>query len=516
MAKAGGDYFVQKGLKTMRSKNREDTEAGRMAGAIIDLIPEGYDVYEDHDISEEHLAEAITEACGRYIRHCPQIGWMVYNPGEGRWTERYAEAAVQRVIVHFGQLLWEGAADTNPGETRFARHALSSAGISAVKKILMHGTRIAVEQDRFDANPDMLNCMGDAYNLRTGERRRAEPEDMFCKSTHCKAAALERDTSGGAVWKMPEFPPMFGDFMRKVTSKDGKERLDLLAWIMFYFGYSLTGDNGASFFVNFHGQGKNGKSALLNLMMELFGDYALPLPKDVVIENRFAGQFDMAGLPGVRLGVLVDAPDGRLNMDVLKPLVAGDAMNAKRKYQKDFTFKPACKIAVGSNPKLKLKDTGMAIRRRVRMVPFDYVVPDEEVVVNLHRRMLKEEGPQILALLIHFANRYYSEGEGPKAFPTCATVDEASREYVDSEDLVGRWMDERTEAAEGAAESADDLYKDFVKWEEDEGVRKKMSKNVFGEHLGSRVPEKKRVDSKHYYVGIKLKFPPKPAFDGGG
>jgi hypothetical protein len=115
MAKAGGDsYYIQKGLRTKRSEKRQDSDAGRLAASIIDRMPEGFDVYDDRDINQEHIAEAIAETCGRRIRHCPQIGWMAYLEEEGRWTERYAESAVQGVIVHFGNLLWEGASDSRP------------------------------------------------------------------------------------------------------------------------------------------------------------------------------------------------------------------------------------------------------------------------------------------------------------------------------------------------------------------------------------------------------------------
>ena len=334
------------------------------------------------------------------------------------------------------------------------------------------------------------------YHLRTGETRQAEPEDLLTKTVFCKAApAPEAD--------MPGIPKRFEEFIKKVTSKDGAERPDLALFIMYWFGYCLTGDTGAAFFVNFHGEGNNGKSVLLKLMIQLFGDYAAPIPKDVVIENRFASQFNLAGLPGIRLGVLTDAPEGRLNMDALKPITTGDTISAQRKFMKDFAFKSVCKIAVGSNPRLTLKDTGMAVRRRIRMAPFDYTVPDTEIVVNLEERLL-EEAPEILALLIYFAREYYRRGGGPRAFPPCAVVDEASAEYMESEDLVGRYVKERTTAAPGGAVSAADLYKDFVRWAEDEGVRKKMSKNKFGEHLTAHIPNKKKIDNNWHYLDVMI------------
>jgi len=502
-AKAAKDFYIDKGLQTRKTDKREDTAAGRLAAFIIGKIPENFDIYEDHDINEAHFAQAVVENCGRWIRYCPQIGWLVYKEEDGRWTERYAESAVQKVVTHFGELLWEGASEANGGEMAFSRRILSSAGISAIKNILKHDPKIACEQEGFDADGDWLNCAGDAYNLRTEETRPAEPEDLFMKSTSCKAAPLRKIKEGG--WALPKIPKMFEDFMTKITSKDGEKRPDLAFYILSWFGYCLTGDNGASFFVNFHGEGANGKSELLSLMLELFGDYAKPIPQDVVIENRFQSQFDYAGLPGIRMGLLIDAPEGRLNMDKLKSIISGEAINAKRKYLKDIDFKPVCKIAVGSNYKLKLKDTGLGIRRRVRMVPFDYTVPDKEKITYIHKKILKEEAPEILALLIYLAHEYYRKGEGPKAFPLCDVVDKASEEYIKSEDFVGRWKEERTEACPGNTESVADLYEDFKKWAEGEGTRKVMGKNSFGDHLQAGL-KKKRVGDTVHYMDIKLKY----------
>ena len=517
------DNFHQTGLKRKGSDAREETESGQMAAYIIDRIPEEKkEFFDTYDINEVHLATAIRDSCGRYIKYCPQEGWMVYRADEGRWTDRYAEAAVQRVITHFGELLFERALETNTGEKTFARRILSSAGINAVKNILKHDVTISIEREKFDADPDLLNCMGDLYSLRDGHTRAALPEDLFSKSTAYRAAELSRDRDGN--WTCPKMSKKFEAFLDKVTSKDGARRTDLVAYILQYFGYALTGDTGASFFVNFHGQGKNGKSVLLNLMLDLFGSYATALPRDIVIENRFQGQFDLAGLPGVRLAVLIDAPKGQLNMDQLKSLISGDKVKGKRKYKDDFEFTPVCKIAVGSNPKLKLSDTGLSVRRRIRMVPFDYIVSDEEAVMNLHKLLLKEEGEQILSLLIYFANKYYREGEGPKAFPACKVIDEASREYMDSQDLVGRWIKERTDTRPGPVqpgvntESYDALYEDFKKWMGTEGIHKVMAKNTFGEHLGVKL-EKKRIrqlDNELHYLNIKLKHSATSPPDTGG
>ena len=263
---------------------------------------------------------------------------------------------------------------------------------------------------------------------------------------------------------------------------------------------------GAGFFVNFHGQGRNGKSALLSLMLELFGDYGAAIPEDLVLENPRASGFDLSEIPGIRLGVVADAPDGRLNMKDMKPIITGDPMTAKRKYRDNLQFRPVCKIAVGTNNRLKLRDTGLGVQRRIRLIPFDYTIPEEKVDVFLKDKLL-EEGPLILAMLIGMAHEYYKNGGGPRAFPACEVVDAASREYMASEDQVGQFLEEKTEAAEGAQVSAADLFRAYTAWCAEQGIRKPMGKNSFGDRLTARNMERKSDGKVRWYLGIRLRIP---------
>ena len=491
--------YVHNGSK--RSKQPEGyAEAalsGRMADYAIKQILKEYTVnpWDGNDLSEDYVAEDIIKYCGRYIRYT-ENGWMGWSSEDGSWKgEEYAESMVQWIVRHYGRLLAENATEEYYEGVRFARHLLSSSGINAVMSIIKRDKRIVATRDQFDAEPEVLNCKGDLYNLRTEEIRPCEPEDYITKSTLCKPADNDSNKS--------PLPQRFIEFMEKITSKDEQRRPDLSTWILSYFGYSLTGETGASFFVNFHGSGQNGKSVLLKLMMAIFGDYAAAIPQDIVIENRFASQFLLAGLHGIRLGVLADAGEGQLNMKVLKELTTGEPMNAPVKFKKDTTLKGVCKLAVGTNYRLKLKNTGKDIRRRVRMIPFDYTVPDDEVVPNL-QKLLLEEAPHILRVLIFFAREYYRRGQGAKAFPKCEIIDEASEEYLKSQDLVGRWVQDNTEVTPGYQENVDDMYKNFQAWCLGEGVKKVMGKSTFGEHLSFHVKKKKHTNKGTAYLDIKL------------
>jgi len=158
----------------------------------------------------------------------------------------------------------------------------------------------------------------------------------------------------------------------------------------------------------------------------------------------------------------------------------------------------------------------MDAKRRVRMIPFDYIVPDDEIVPDLEKKLL-EEAPEILRCLIFCANKYYEMGGGAKAFPKCEVIDQASKEYLESQDLVGRWVKDNTEASFGYDVSLDDMYKNFQAWCAGEGIKKVMGKNKFGEHLSVHLKEKKHTNKGTVYQNIKLTgaSPPIPGSGSG-
>jgi len=495
-----------KGKKQTERKGPSAPES--MEEYIIKQISDKYDPWANPDLTEDNLAEDIVEQCGRYIRYT-ENGWTVWSAEDGCWkSKEYAESAVQWIVRHFGRLKLDSATEEYMDGLRHATHLLNSNGINAVMTILKRDKRIAMTREDFDIDTEVVNYKGELYNLRSGEVRPVEPEDYITKSRRCKPAKKKDD-------EMPDLPTQFYNFMKKITSKDGVERPDLMLWILFYFAYSMTGETGASFFVNFHGGGQNGKSVLLKLMMALAGDYAKAIHSDIVIENRFASPFILSGLQGVRLGVLADAGEGQLNMKDLKPLTTGDKISAPVKFQSDLELQSVMKIAVGSNHRLTLKNAGMDAKRRVRMVPFDYTVPDDEIVPDLEKKLL-EEASEIERFLIYLAGKYYEDGGGVKAFPPCAVIDEASREYLESQDLVGRWLEENTERTQGAETDANELFKDFLAWCDGENIRKKMGKNKFGEHLSFHLKEKKHTNKGTVYLNIILTGTTPPLPDKGG
>jgi hypothetical protein len=91
---------------------------------------------------------------------------------------------------------------------------------------------------------------------------------------------------------------------------------------------------------------------------------------------------------------------------------------------------------VAGNHKPSFKGVDEAIRRRVLLVPFLQVIPEEKRDEHLPEK-LKAEWPAILRWAIDGCLAWQREGLAPPESARAATKD-----YLDAEDLLGQWLEE--------------------------------------------------------------------------
>jgi putative DNA primase/helicase len=436
--------------------------------------------YEPTEIGQ---AQAAAEYLKGWIKYSPGIGWLVYDVNDGCFREDCGKAVLYYALGIMASERWDlrNVQKNNREIVDFAKKAVTKPGLDHVAAILQNDPLIWCDPKDFDKNPYLINCKGETHDLKTGEHYPSLPEHMHTKTTAFR----------------PEFgePVAFYDFLADITCK----RLDLGNWIVRWFAYSLTGDTSTPFVVNMWGGGKNGKSVLLNVMREIFGSYALTVSHNVVVENRHkSATHDLAELPGVRMGIIPEVPPGRMATENVKTITGGDYITAEKKYLNPFSFKPIIKLTLISNHRLELRDVDMAMQRRIRLVPFEFTVPDGEEIPDLEKQLLKE-GPQILAWLIQEA-AIYLRTPGPSGFPQCEVIDTATKTYIEGEDIIQQFLDERT-IKEGQIKAAE-LYNNFLNWAELEGIKRPISQRMFGEKLIAKGIERTRTRGGKIYCGI--------------
>ena len=294
-------------------------------------------------------------------------------------------------------------------------------------------------------------------------------------------------------------------FIDEVTGGDQA----LQAYLQRMVGYALTGatQEHALFFL--YGTGANGKSVFVNTLATILGDYATNAPMDTFMETRTDRHpTDMAGLRGARFVAAIETEQGRRWAESkVKNLTGGDKISARFMRQDFFEFFPQFKLFVAGNHKPAIRNIDEAMKRRLHLIPFTITVPPERRDKHLQQKLLAERDG-ILAWAVQGCLDWQRHG---RLDPPQRVV-EATEEYFEAEDALGRWLDERCVREANAKSLTAELFNDWKQWAEAAGEFTGSQKR-FADLLLTRGLDKWRNGmGLRGFQGLGLKYPPAPAY----
>ncbi|MFI7143140.1 phage/plasmid primase, P4 family [Streptomyces massasporeus] len=363
------------------------------------------------------------------FRHVEGLGWFSWDGY--RWKRAGGEKAA----------LWaagEMAEDMPGSDPRgvfsdrelylHKKRTLSTTGMKALLTQAKASPDISVDPDTLDGDPYTLCTPGGVIDLHTGLLRTPDPSRDF----HSRATSV-------APQDIPT--PRWDAFLADTFGADA-EGLEMVYFLRLLLGYSITGDVGAQVLPFLHGQGKNGKSVLLDTMIQILGDYADAAPPGFLMDRGAFSEHstELTELHGRRLVVCSELkPNDKFDEARVRLLTGGDKIKARRMRQDYFSFTPTHHLWLLGNHRPEVSTGGFAFWRRIRLIPFDRVVSDDRKIDNLAFELVRDEGPGILRWLIDGARRYLATRDnlvGPDR------VRLATRAYATTEDHIGRFLNE--------------------------------------------------------------------------
>lgn len=389
--------------------------------------------------SEDALALDFTRRYAEDWRYVALWGkWLVWT--RNRWQVEQTLGA-----AHLIRQICRDVA-SRASQHRVAVKLASSGTASGAERFARTDRRHAATVEEWDADPWHLNTLGGVVDLRTGGSRSHRREDRMTKITTA--------TPQGNC-------PTWRAFLEEVTGNDA----ELIAYLQRMAGYCLTGitTEHALFFL--YGTGANGKSVFVNTLYAILGDYATNAPMDTFMETRSDRHpTDLAGLRGARFVSSIETEQGRRWAESkLKALTGGDKIAARFMRQDFFEYVPQFKLVIAGNHKPAIRNIDEAMRRRLHLVPFTVTIPEDKRDQKLTEKLLRERDG-ILAWAVEGCLDWQRTGLKP---PKC--VQEATEEYFEGEDAIGRWIDERCVIHVNAKALVADLYADWKTWAEAAG-----------------------------------------------
>jgi putative DNA primase/helicase len=413
-------------------------------------------------------------------RHADELRYVA---GQSRWFvysgQQWKADDTLHAFDKARRLCREASVECNKAKVQ---NILASAKtVANIERLAKSDRRLAATMDQWDVDPMILNTPAGVVDLTTGQIREHRAEDYATRITSVGPGKL---------------CPTWRAFLKRVTADDE----DLQHFLQREAGYALTGSTREHALFFHYGLGANGKSVYLNTVAGIMGEYH----RTAAIETFTASTVDrhptdLAGLRGARLVTAIETEEGRRWAESrIKSLTGGDRIAARFMRQDYFEFTPQFKLVIAGNHKPGLRSVDEAIRRRFNLIPFTVAIPPAERDETLTEK-LKAEWPGILTWMIEGCLSWQRDGLAPPEVVKAATA-----EYLEAEDALSSWMDDKCDRDPHGRETSTDLFLSWKNWADAAGEPSGTQRR-FSQKLEDRGFQKIKDRYGRSFLGLRLR-----------
>lgn len=407
---------------------------------------------------QARFAYRLAQAFSGRLMHVHGIGWFRWDGC--RWTEDDRGEATRAVLQILRDALGQSLDDKSLRTD--VRKCESAAGISGILQIASALQPFAHTVNDLDADPYLVNVANGTLDLRTMQLSPHSPADRITKVTR---AAYCPDTPA----------PTWESFLERVLPDE-----DVRSFLQRYVGHGLAGRVLEHVLAILTGTGRNGKGVFYGAVGHALGDYASIAEPDLFMHRENAHPTGEMDLLGVRWVVVSESDRGRrLAEATVKRLTGGDRIRARRMRMDFVEFQPSHTAALVTNYLPKVSGDDTAIWARIRVIPFDVVIPAPDRDPHLGEK-LEIEADGILAWAVQGWREYQAQGLAEPAAVVTATD-----AYQADSDAIGRFLTECSIANPHMFVSVGDLYERWARWSAEDGTET-VGKKAFGEAMDKR------------------------------
>ncbi len=486
-------------------KSREDTVAIVSAIPIngetsqaFEYIDLKYKATADKDLTEYNLtdagnAEYFISLYGDTLRYDHyRARWL-------RWNKHYwqpdSDKGITRLAVKSTREHYKNAVNVADLDLRekIAKWTISSeqkARAEALISFAKDFKPIADSGEHWDTNPWLFCVENGVIDLRTGELRQGKLGDMVTMQSP-------------VVYDKEAQCPLWLKFINHVTGSDE----ELKSYLQRGVGYSMTAETKAQLWFFLYGLGTNGKTTFTMTIRKLMGDYGVRIDSDdlMIKDKKARGSNPKEGVAdtrGKRYAIASEVQDGkRLDIGLLKDMSGQDSIKARRLYEHEVEFLPTHKLWMFGNHKPIITDTTHAAWRRLKLIPFNFKVPENEIDDDLQTK-LEMELPGILnwaiAGCLEWQNQKLNE---PKV------VTDAVAAYRHDSDILADFIEDCCccTLEPLATVPKCELKEAYENWCKDNG-QEPVTRNTFKNRLTEKgIGEHKGTGGQRSWTGISLK-----------
>lgn len=374
------------------------------------------------------------------------------------------------------------------------RRLLTKHYQEAVLSIAARQEGIRLAGDEWDRNPMVLGVNNGVIDLATGSHRTGQAGEYIRYHSPVDWLGLNQPA------------PRWEQFILEIF--DGEA--ELANFMQRLLGYCLTGKTTEHRLPILWGEGRNGKSTLLQALAFVFGgELSHTTQADALMDFKRDGssaQPFVYALRGRRLVWATESKENqRINAGLIKQLTGGDSITTRTLHSKPVTFNPTHKVFLLTNHKPGMSAEDQALWDRVLLIPFVNRFVDEPKRAGEYKRdprlleTLQDEASGILAWLVRGCLQWQAEGLNPPAQVIAAT-----EEYRTEEDTIADFIEECLHVGESAKGTVTQLYKRYKTWAQEAGQDHPLGRKTFSRRLARRFGEPKKEGAGITFHGVEV------------
>ncbi|MGB5759164.1 MAG: phage/plasmid primase, P4 family [Acidimicrobiales bacterium] len=401
--------------------------------------------------------------------------WSPDTTGQAkRWMKAIARAVTSEAFAITSD-------DQRKQAIRESKRGETNSAVNGALTLASVDHRVVIDHEQLDADPYLLNCLNGTLDLRTSRLRHHQPEDLLTKLT-------------GAEYRPDATGAQFDGFLERIQPDE-----NMRTYLARLLGHALVGRLVEHVLPIFWGDGANGKSTLLDAVLAALGDYAgMAAPGLLTARNFDAHPTEIADLFGLRLARLDETDDGRRLAEGTVKRLTGDRRQKARRMRENFwEFDASHTFVMLTNHKPLVAGNDEGIWRRLRLVPFQVVIPEHERDEALPDK-LAADADAVLAWLARGCAYWLEHGlDEPDQ------VIEATAAYRAESDSLGRFLEECCYQRPACKVQSSALYTAWSKWCGPEGVDPGTNKSLTTE-LQNRGYDTTKSGGRIVWRGIGL------------
>tara|TARA_B100001094_G_scaffold332751_1_gene406269 strand:- start:1072 stop:3930 length:2859 start_codon:yes stop_codon:yes gene_type:complete len=374
--------------------------------------------------------------------------------------------------------------------------------------------------EKFDTNVDLIGFENCVFDLKDNVLREGRPEDYITLSTNLimPIVPLELPLSVEQLWSKIQirsgleeeewdnkykpskyFKKIYKDiikFFKEILPDTEEDGSGIRDYCLKFIATRLSGNVLEQRFSIWTGSGGNGKSILLDLIRETFGDYCTNLPVTLLTQKRKASNAaspEKARTRGKRFCYMQEPEEKeKINAGEMKEISGGDMIQARELYSAPFEFKPQFEIILMCNEKPIIEDKTNGAWRRVQVYPFpsSFIDPAKKGLINPEKNiypMDKELPIKLKKWTIVFMGmllKVWEEMDGKSDYEIPKSIRMETENYKNQNDIIGQWISESLEKTdEDEVTTFNILWNCWENWFVDNHNNGRMDKNEVKKRL---------------------------------